>query len=206
MTPAAPLTRAAVLVSGGGTNLQALLDARDAGTLGADVVLVVSNKPGVGALDRAAKHGVPAAVIPHQDFTSREAFDAALVAALRARDVDLVVLAGFMRVVTHVLLDAFPGRVINVHPALLPSFPGVDAQAQALAYGVRVTGATVHFVDAGVDTGPILAQAPVPVLDDDTVETLRARILREEHRLLVAAVHAVATGRARVEGRRVRFA
>lgn len=206
MTPAAPPPRVAVLVSGGGTNLQALLDARDAGTLGADVVLVVSNKPGVGALDRAAKHDVPAEVIPHQGFPSREAFDAALLAALRARDVDLVVLAGFMRIVTRVLLDAFPGRVINVHPALLPSFPGVDAQAQALAYGVRVTGATVHFVDAGVDTGPILAQAPVPVLDDDTVETLRARILREEHRLLVGAVHAVATGRARVEGRRVRFA
>lgn len=206
MTSAAPLTRAAVLVSGGGTNLQALLDARDAGTLGADVVLVVSNQPGVGALDRAAKHGVPAEVISHKDFASREAFDAALVTALRARDVGLVVLAGFMRIVTPVLLDAFPGRVINVHPALLPSFPGVDAQAQALAYGVRVTGATVHIVDAGVDTGPILAQAPVPVLDDDTVETLRARILREEHRLLVGAVHAVATGRARVEGRRVRFA
>jgi phosphoribosylglycinamide formyltransferase-1 len=206
MTPAALPLRAAVLVSGGGTNLQALLDARDAGTLGADVVLVVSNKPGVGALDRAAKHGVPAEVISHRDFASREAFDAALVTALRARDVGLVVLAGFMRIVTPVLLDAFPGRVINVHPALLPSFPGVDAQAQALAYGVRVTGATVHFVDAGVDTGPILAQAPVPVLDDDTVETLRARILREEHRLLVGAVHAVATGRARVEGRRVRFA
>ncbi len=206
MTPAAPPMRAAVLVSGGGTNLQALLDARDAGTLGADIVLVVSNKPGVGALDRAAKHHVPAEVISHKDFPTRESFDAALVAALRARGVELVVLAGFMRVVTPVFLDAFPGRVLNVHPALLPSFPGVHAQAQALAYGVRVTGATVHFVDAGVDTGPILAQAPVPVLDDDTVETLGARILREEHRLLVGAVHAVATGRAHVEGRRVRFA
>lgn len=198
--------RTAVLVSGSGTNLQALLDARAAGSLAADIVLVVSNKPGVGALDRAAARGVATEVIPHKDFPSRAAFDGALVAALRARDVDLVVLAGFMRVLTAVFLDAFPGRVLNVHPALLPAFPGVDAQAQALAYGVRVTGATVHFVDAGVDTGPIVAQAPVPVLDDDTVDTLRARILREEHRLLVGAVHAVATGRARVEGRRVRFA
>ncbi|MFO0609394.1 MAG: phosphoribosylglycinamide formyltransferase [Polyangiales bacterium] len=198
--------RTAVLVSGSGTNLQALLDARAAGSLAADIVLVVSNKPGVGALDRAAARGVATEVIPHKGFASREAFDGALVAALRARDVELVVLAGFMRVLTPVFLDAFPGRVLNVHPALLPSFPGVDAQAQALAYGVRVTGATVHFVDAGVDTGPIVAQAPVPVLDDDTVDTLRARILREEHRLLVGAVHAVATGRARVEGRRVRFA
>ena len=198
--------RTAVLVSGSGTNLQALLDARAAGSLAADIVLVVSNKPGVGALDRAAARGVATEVIPHKDYASREAFDGALVAALRARDVELVVLAGFMRVLTPVFLDAFPGRVLNVHPALLPSFPGVDAQAQALAYGVRVTGATVHFVDAGVDTGPIVAQAPVPVLDDDTVDTLRARILREEHRLLVGAVHAVATGRARVEGRRVRFA
>ena len=198
--------RTAVLVSGSGTNLQALLDARAAGALAADIVLVASNKPGVGALDRAAARGVATEVIPHKGFPSREAFDGALVAALRARDVELVVLAGFMRVLTPVFLDAFPGRVLNVHPALLPSFPGVDAQAQALAYGVRVTGATVHFVDAGVDTGPIVAQAPVPVLDDDTVDTLRARILREEHRLLVGAVHAVATGRARVEGRRVRFA
>ena len=198
--------RTAVLVSGSGTNLQALLDARAAGALAADIVLVASNKPGVGALDRAAARGVATVVIPHKDFPTREAFDGALVAALRARDVELVVLAGFMRVLTPVFLDAFPGRVLNVHPALLPSFPGVDAQAQALAYGVRVTGATVHFVDAGVDTGPIVAQAPVPVLDDDTVDTLRARILREEHRLLVGAVHAVATGRARVEGRRVRFA
>jgi len=198
--------RTAVLVSGSGTNLQALLDARAAGSLAADIVLVVSNKPGVGALDRAAARGVATEVIPHKDYPTREAFDGALVAALRARDVELVVLAGFMRVLTPMFLDAFPGRVLNVHPALLPSFPGVDAQAQALAYGVRVTGATVHFVDAGVDTGPIVAQAPVPVLDDDTVDTLRARILREEHRLLVGAVHAVATGRARVEGRRVRFA
>lgn len=197
--------RAGVLVSGTGTNLQALLDAEARGELLATVAAVVSNKPDVQALDRARAAGVPAVVIPHKGYPSREDFDRALVAKLREHGVELVVLAGFMRVLTTAFLDAFPGRVINVHPSLLPAFPGVEAQAQALAYGVRVTGCTVHFVDAGVDTGPILAQAPVPVLDDDTVEALKARVLREEHRLLVGAVNAVASGRARVEGRRVKF-
>lgn len=198
--------RIGVLVSGSGTNLQALLDAEAAGSLAGRVCVVVSNKPAVGALDRAAKHTVPAVVISHKDHATREDFDRALVATLRAHQVELVVLAGFMRIVTPVFLDAFPQRVVNVHPALLPSFPGVDAQAQALAYGARVSGCTVHFVDAGVDTGPIIAQSPVPVLDDDTVDTLKARILREEHRTLVASVNAVASGRVRVEGRRVKFA
>ncbi len=198
--------RIGVLVSGSGTNLQALLDAEAAGALAGRVVVVISNKPAVGALDRAAKHNVPTVVISHRDHATREDFDGALVATLRAHAVELVVLAGFMRIVTPVFLDAFPQRVVNVHPALLPSFPGVDAQAQALAYGARVSGCTVHFVDAGVDTGPIIAQSPVPVLDDDTVDTLKARILREEHRTLVASVNAVASGRARVEGRRVKFA
>ncbi len=197
--------RVGVLVSGSGTNLQALLDAESSGALAGSVRVVISNKPGVMALERAAKHGVPSKVISHRDHASREDFDRALVDALRSYDVELVVLAGFMRIVTPVFLDAFPQRVINVHPSLLPAFPGVDAQAQALAYGARVTGCTVHLVDAGVDTGPILAQSAVPVLDDDTVETLRARILREEHRTLVAAVNAVATGRARLVGRRVTF-
>lgn len=198
--------RLGVLVSGSGTNLQALLDAEAAGGLSGSVRVVISNKPGVAALDRAAKRGVPWAVISHRDHPTREDFDRALVAALREHGVELVVLAGFMRIVTRVLLDAFPLRVVNVHPSLLPAFPGVDAQAQALAYGVKVTGCTVHLVDAGVDTGPILAQTPVAVLDDDTVDTLKARILREEHRALVAAVNAVATGRARLDGRRVTIA
>lgn len=195
--------RTAVLVSGSGTNLQALLDAQSEGRLAARVVLVLSNKPGVKALERAAQAGVTSMVLSHRDHATREGFDAAMVAALRAHRVELVVLAGFMRLVTPVFLDAFPGRVINVHPALLPAFPGVDAQAQALAYGVKVTGATVHFVDAGMDTGPIIAQAAVAVRDDDTVDALRARILVEEHRLLVEAVHAVASGHVRVEGGRV---
>ena len=198
--------RIGVLVSGSGTNLQALLDAEASGALAGHVVVVISNKPAVGALDRAAKRNVPTAVISHRDHASREDFDRALVAALRAHAVELVVLAGFMRIVTPAFLDACPQRVVNVHPALLPSFPGVDAQAQALAYGARVSGCTVHFVDTGVDTGPIIAQSPVPVLDDDTVDTLKARILREEHRTLVASVNAVASGRVRVEGRRVKFA
>lgn len=197
--------RVGVLVSGSGTNLQALLDAEASGALAASVRVVISNKPGVAALDRASKRAVPTAVISHRDHASREDFDRALVATLRAHEVELVVLAGFMRIVTPVFLDAFPQRVINVHPSLLPAFPGVDAQAQALAYGAKVTGCTVHLVDAGVDTGPILAQSAVPVLDDDTVDTLKARILREEHRTLVASVNAVATGRARLAGRRVTF-
>lgn len=194
--------RAAVLVSGGGTNLQALLDARD--DLGAELRVVVSNRADAFALERARRAGVEAMCLSHKDFATREDFDRALRDALLARGVELVVLAGFMRVLTSVFLDAFPDRVINVHPALLPAFPGVDAQAQALAHGVKVTGCTVHLVDAGVDTGPILAQAAVPVRDDDTVETLRARILVEEHRLLPAAVRDVAAGRVTREGRRAR--
>jgi phosphoribosylglycinamide formyltransferase 1 len=197
--------RTAVLVSGSGTNLQALLDAEVNRTLFATVSLVISNKSNVLALDRAHRHGVTSVVISHRDFPTREAYDQALVQCLREHHIELVVLAGFMRIVTSVLLDAFPARVLNIHPSLLPAFPGIDAQAQALAYGVRITGCTVHFVDAGTDTGPIIAQAPVVVLDGDTLEQLRARILREEHKILVEAVNAVATGRARIEGRRVTF-
>lgn len=197
--------RIGVLISGSGTNLQALLDAEREGALAASVSLVISNKPDAGGLARARASGVEALVLSHRDYASREGYDAALVAALRAREVELVVLAGFMRIVTPVFLDAFPHRVLNVHPSLLPAFAGIDAQAQAIAAGVRVSGATVHLVDAGMDTGPILAQTPVPVFDHDTIASLQARILREEHRLLVGAVNAVATERVRVVGRRVTF-
>jgi phosphoribosylglycinamide formyltransferase-1 len=183
-----------VLVSGSGTNLQAILDAVRSGALDAEVSLVISNQPNVRALERAASAGVPTKIISHRDFEGREAFDAALVHALREAGVGYVVLAGFMRVLTPVLLDAFPWRVVNIHPALLPAFPGVHAQRQALAYGVKVAGCTVHFVDAGTDTGPIIAQATVPVLDGDDDESLGARILREEHRLLVAVLGAIADG------------
>jgi phosphoribosylglycinamide formyltransferase-1 len=197
--------RVAVLVSGSGTNLQALLDAQRAKTLGAKVAVVISNKPGVAALDRAAQAGVPTVVISHKDYGSREGFDAALAAAVRAWSADLVVLAGFMRLLTPTFLNDFPGRVINIHPSLLPAFPGVDAQAQAWHYGVKVTGCTVHFVDAGTDTGPIIAQSSVAVHDDDTVDTLRARILAEEHQLLPRVVSLFAQGRVRAEGRRVKI-
>lgn len=199
--------RLGVLVSGTGTNLGAVLDAVAAGALAARVELVVSNKPGVLALDRARAAGVATEVIEHKAFPSREAFDAAIVERLRRAGVEVVVLAGFMRVVTAVLLDAFPDRVINVHPALLPAFPGVDAQAQALAYGVTVSGCTVHFVDAGVDTGPIILQRAVPVLAGDDRDALAKRILVEEHRALVDALGRLAAGAlhvVRAEGARAR--
>lgn len=188
-----------VLISGRGSNLGALLDAIGDGRLDASVRLVISNKAGAGGLARAEAAGVATCVLPHGAYPSREAFDAAVVDALRAAGVELVVLAGFMRLVTPVLLDAFPHRVLNIHPALLPAFPGVDAQRQALDYGVRVTGCTVHFVDAGTDTGPILLQETEPVHEDDTPASLSARLLVKEHALLVRAVALVASGRVRVE-------
>lgn len=191
-----------VLVSGTGTNLGAILDAIASGCLDAEVKLVVSNRAGVGGLDKAKAAGVAAHVLSHREHASREAYDAALVAALRAAGVEWVVMAGFMRVVTPVLLDAFTDRVVNIHPALLPSFPGVDAQRQALEHRVKVSGCTVHFVDAGVDSGPIIAQATVPVLDDDDRDRLAARILEKEHALLVDALVALAEGRVTIEPRR----
>jgi phosphoribosylglycinamide formyltransferase-1 len=197
-----------VLVSGSGTNLQAILDAIRERELDARVAVVVSNVPGAKALDRAREAGVEAVVVDHREFATRSEFDAAVVALLRARGVELVVLAGFMRLLTSALLDAFPMRIVNVHPALLPAFPGVAGQRQALEYGVRVTGCTVHFVDGGTDTGPIIAQATVPVLDGDDEASLTARILAKEHELLPrilqwiaegrVAVHVGAGGRARV--------
>ena len=184
-------TRVGVLASGGGTNLQALIDARGQGALGpARLVVVGSNVAGCGALDRARAAGLDTFVVAHRGYPTREAFDRALVAALRARQIELVVLAGFMRIVTAELLDAFPGRIINIQPSLLPAFPGVHSQAQAFEYGAKVTGCTVHFVELGVDSGPIIAQSVVPVLPDDDTEQLRLRILAEEHKLLPAVVRA----------------
>ena len=188
-----------VLISGSGTNLGAILSAVEAGRLSASVALVISNRVDAFGLERAAKAGVATKVLPHREFASRELFDQALVSALKEAGVEWVVLAGFMRVVTSVLLDAFPDRVLNVHPALLPSFPGVDAQAQALAYGVKWTGCTVHFVDSGVDTGPVFVQKVVPVLADDDRDTLAKRILVEEHQALVEALQLIAAGRVLVE-------
>jgi phosphoribosylglycinamide formyltransferase 1 len=199
--------RCAVLASGSGTNLQSLIDHWQKGALApAELVVVGANVEGCQALSRARKAGIETFVLSHKAFATREDFDRALAAELTRRKVELVVLSGFMRVLTPVLLDAFPKRVINIHPALLPAFPGVHAQKQALDYGVKVAGCTVHFVDAGTDTGPIIAQAVVPVLPDDSEEPLQQRILAEEHRLLPAVVRALAAGKVSMEGRRVRVA
>jgi phosphoribosylglycinamide formyltransferase-1 len=187
-----------VLVSGSGTNLQAVIDAVASGRLRATIGVVLSNVASAKALDRARAAGLTTVVVDHKAHPSREAFDAAVVELLRSHGVSCVVLAGFMRIITATLLDAFPQRVVNIHPSLLPAFPGVHAQAQALKYGVRVTGCTVHLVDGGMDTGPILAQATVPVLDGDTEETLRDRILVKEHELLPEVLQWLADDRVSV--------
>lgn len=184
-----------VLISGRGSNLLSILHAQGAAKLDANVRVVISNRAGAGGLVHARARNVPAQVISHTGFASREEYDAALVAALRKAGVTFVVLAGFMRIVTKVLLDAFPDRVINVHPSLLPAFPGTHAQAQALAHGVKIAGCTVHFVDAGADTGPIVAQTAVPVLDDDDEESLSGRILTAEHSLLPRVLQWIAEDR-----------
>jgi phosphoribosylglycinamide formyltransferase-1 len=194
-----------VLASGSGTNLQSLIDKAAKGELGpARLVVVGVNVPECAALARARAAALPTFVIDHRDFKTRSTFDQAVLAALRAQQVDLLVLAGFMRVLGNEVIAAFPQRVINIHPTLLPAFPGVHAHRQTYDYGVKIAGCTVHFVDAGVDTGPVIAQSAVAVQDDDDEEALRARILVEEHRILPAVVRAIAERRVIVEGRRVR--
>jgi phosphoribosylglycinamide formyltransferase-1 len=199
------IVRVGVLASGRGSNFQSLAAAAAAGTLGAQVVCLVTDNADAGALRIAAQYGIPTAIVdagPKRGRLTPEA-EASILAALRAQRVQLVCLAGFMRIVGPALLDAFPGAVLNIHPSLLPSFPGLDAPAQALRHGVRVTGCTVHFVDAGVDSGPIVLQAAVPVLDDDTEASLAARILEREHALYPEAVRAWSASELHVEGRRV---
>ena len=199
--------RFAVLVSGSGSNLQALIDADNSGRLApAEIALVISNRPGVYALDRAKAAGVPALVIDHREHSDRASFERALIAALDAHGVEAVVLAGFMRVLTEEFVSRYPLRILNTHPALCPAFPGIAAANQALEHGVKITGCTVHFVDLGVDTGPIVFQAAVPIEDDDTAEALQARIQAHEHVLLPRAVHALAAGKLSVAGRRVTVA
>jgi phosphoribosylglycinamide formyltransferase-1 len=195
--------RLGVLASGSGTNLQAIIDRCRDGSLAAEIAVVITNNPGAGALDRASRAGVPTLCINHRDFARREEFDRAVVKALQDARVDLVVLAGFMRIITQAFIEAFPDRVINIHPALLPAFPGLHVQQQAIDYGARFSGCTVHFVDGGVDTGPIIIQAVVPVLPEDTADTLAARILEQEHRIYPRAIQLIAEGRVRVDGRRV---
>jgi phosphoribosylglycinamide formyltransferase-1 len=193
-----------VLASGSGSNLQALLDAGARGDLGpARVVAVAVNVADCGAFRRAQIAGVPAFVIDHRSFATRAEFDRALAAWLQASDVELVVLAGFMRILGADFVRTFSQRILNIHPALLPAFPGLHAQRQALEHGVKFSGCTVHFVDDGTDSGPIIAQTVVPVLEGDDEQRLAQRILFEEHRLLPAVVRALADGRVRVEGRRV---
>ena len=191
-----------ILISGRGSNLQALIDAIADGRLDARIAIVISNRPGAAGLERASAAGIETLVIDHKLFPQRHDFDAAVASALKGRGVTLVCLAGFMRLVGPKLLDAFPNAILNIHPSLLPAFPGVDAQRQALEHGVKVTGATVHLVTGELDGGPIVLQAPVPVRDDDTVETLSARILIEEHRIYPEAVRLVLDRSWRLEGRR----
>lgn len=196
------IPRLGILISGRGSNLQAILDAIAERRLAAEVAIVISNVESAYGLTRAASAGVSTRVLSHRGFATREAYDAALADALRAAKVDLVCLAGFMRLLSPVFVDAFPHRILNIHPSLLPSFPGVNAQRQALEHGVKVTGVTVHLVDRDLDAGPIVMQQPVEVRDDDTVEALAARVLEAEHRLYPMAIQRVLDGGWRVDGRR----
>ncbi|MDO9585584.1 MAG: phosphoribosylglycinamide formyltransferase [Syntrophales bacterium] len=192
-----------VLVSGSGSNLQAIIDRIEQGRLPAEIKIVISNNPDAYALKRCSKHGIPTRVASHLDFRKREDFDGQMASILKSYDVELVVLAGFMRVLTPAFLRAFPMKVMNIHPALLPAFPGTHVQQKALEYGVKFSGCTVHFVDEGVDTGPIIIQAVVPVYDGDTADSLSARILKEEHRIYPQAIQLYAEGKLKIKGRKV---
>ena len=203
-----------VLASGRGSNLQAIIDAIESGALKANLALVLSNKSDAQALDRARKHGAPTVFLDAKPFTTkstdpvekqaaREAYDRAVLDVIKQYDVELVALAGYMRIVTSVLINSYPNRMMNIHPSLLPSFPGLDVQQKALDWGVKIAGCTVHFVTEGVDEGPIILQATVPVLEGDSADTLAARILVEEHKVYPRAIQLYAEGRLRVEGRRV---
>jgi phosphoribosylglycinamide formyltransferase-1 len=194
--------RLAVLISGRGSNLQAIIDAIRAGRLAATVAVVISNVADAPGVARAKAAGIETRVLPHRGYASRDAYDRALADVLREFEVDLVCLAGFMRLLGASFLDAFPNRVVNIHPSLLPAFPGVDAQRQAFSHGVKVTGVTVHLVTADLDAGPIVMQRAVAVRDDDTPETLAARVLDEEHRLYPEAIQRVLDGGWRIDGRR----
>lgn len=199
--------RVAVLASGRGSNLQAVIDAIEAGTVQAKIVAVISNKKDAPALERASRHGLSSLFVdpkPHAGRPdSRESYDRELLAVLRQHDVELVLLAGYMKIVTTVLVEAFVNRMMNIHPSLLPLFPGLDVQRKAIEWGCKLAGCTVHFVTEGVDEGPIILQAAVPILDDDSSDTLADRILVQEHKIYPRAVQLFAEGRLRVEGRRV---
>lgn len=199
--------RVAVLASGRGSNLQAIVDAIEAGQVQAQIVAVISNKKDAVALERARKHGLTDIFVDPKPFVgrpdSRDAYDQSLLEILQRHEVELVLLAGYMKIVTAVLVNAYANRMMNIHPSLLPSFPGLDVQKKAIDWGCKLTGCTVHFVTEGVDEGPIIIQAAVPILVDDTPDTLAARILIQEHRIYPRAVQLFAEGRLRVDGRRV---
>jgi phosphoribosylglycinamide formyltransferase 1 len=192
-----------VLISGSGTNLQSIIDAIEAQRLDAVIRVVLSNKESAYGLVRAKHHGIPTEVLDHKKFSSREAYDEAIVERLRAHGAELVILAGFMRLLSPVLVKAYSNRIMNIHPALLPGFPGLHGQKQAVEYGVRFAGCTVHFVNEECDQGPIIIQAIVPAYPDDTEETLSARILKQEHRIYPRAIQLYSEGRLRVDGRKV---
>jgi phosphoribosylglycinamide formyltransferase 1 len=194
-----------ILVSGSGSNLQSLIDHINQGALDAEIRIVVSNNPQAFALERCRKHGIPTAVVDHHEFASRELFDDRMIDILNSAGVELVLMAGFMRILSRRFFRAFPSRIMNIHPALLPAFPGTHVQQKAVEYGVKFSGCTVHFADEGVDSGPIIIQAVVPVYDEDDAESLAARILKQEHRIYPQAVQYYAEGRIEVEGRMVRI-
>jgi phosphoribosylglycinamide formyltransferase 1 len=196
------MRRLGVLLSGRGSNFEAIARNIAEGRLNAEIALVISNRPEAPGLDRARELGIPAVTIPSKSI-EREAYDRLLVTELRKHDVDLIVLAGYMRLLSGLFIREFPGRIVNIHPSLLPAFPGLDAQHQALEHGVKYTGCTVHFVDENLDAGPIVMQAVVPVFDEDTVNVLSSRILAEEHRIYSEALTIVLSGHYRIEGRRV---
>lgn len=197
-------SRLAVLLSGRGSNFAAIADAIERRELDAEIVAVIANRADAAGLEHARQRGLTAHVVEHRAFSSRESHEAALIELLRPPRVDFVCLAGYMRRLTPTFIGAFPQRILNIHPSLLPSFPGVDAQAQAIAYGVKVTGCTVHFVDEGVDTGPIILQRTIEVRDDDDASSLSQRLIAEEHRAYVDALKIVCSGAYAVEGRRVK--
>lgn len=196
----------AVLVSGNGSNLQSIINSIESGTLNARIACVISNNPAAFALTRAQSHAIPTVILEKDGFGNRRDYDSALVNILRENAVELVVLAGYMRILSDVMVSAFPNAIMNIHPALLPSFPGLHAQQQALDYGVRFSGCTVHFVDGGTDTGPIILQAVVPVAQNDSEETLSTKIQAEEHRLFPEAIRLFVEGKLAVDGRRVTIA
>lgn len=194
-----------VLASGRGSNFQAIIDEIEAGKINASVKLLITDKADAYAIERAKKHSIEYLNIKPRDFVSKDDFFVKIADEFRKRDIGLVVLAGFMRIVRQPLLDAFPNKIINIHPALLPSFPGLHGQQQAVEYGARISGCTVHFVDAGMDTGPVIIQAAVPVSPDDTDDTLSERILRLEHKIFPHAIRLFADGRLKIEGRVVKI-